>query len=83
MTVLFSNRQKFGIKVMFCQILQFVSVLKTQQIKILIVQVFTFRIARVFLPSWKVMGITGLCQAFWARWDPKLVPEFVKEKEKR
>lgn len=48
MTVLFSNKQKYVVKVMFCQILQFVSVLKTQQIKMLIVQeLFTFRIAAV------------------------------------
>lgn len=67
---------------MFCQILQFASVLKTQQIKFLI-EVFAFRIARVFLPSWKFMGVIGLCQAFWARWDPKLVPEFVKKKKKK
>lgn len=33
MTVLFSSRQKYVVKVMFCQILQFVSILKTQQIK--------------------------------------------------
>lgn len=37
----------------------------------------------LFLPSWKVVGTTGLCQVLWARWDPKLAPEFVKEKKKK
>lgn len=67
MKVLFSNRQKYGINVMFCQILQFVNLLKTQQIKIFnCTEVFAFTIARVFLPFleshgyyWFVSNILG------------------------
>lgn len=49
MTVLFSNRQKYVVKVMFCQILQFVSVLKTEQVKMFLVvqELFTFGIVTV------------------------------------